>query len=201
LPVGEGRPETGLSSGEGQQAAGGEVLSVGGGSLSHWPVPQVDEEQAHSQMLVVPVPDPVPGASFQELPHWKAQQEILWVEVRKETGSGKERFKIRDLFADERRSQAILDFLSTTDMGRRVGPDRAEGDAQSEASEWELWEREEREEREEEKRLEAEDGEACLVHERSEVRSEGVIVRYRVSISLGQAKAEGRGSYNEPSAD
>jgi hypothetical protein len=35
-------------------------------------------------------------------PEWKAQQKILWAEVRKETGRGKDRFKIRDLLADTR---------------------------------------------------------------------------------------------------
>ena len=53
----------------------------------------------------------------------------------KETGKGKDRWKIRDLLADERYGQAVLDFLSTTDMGRR-GP--AEDDAVSEMSEAEL---------------------------------------------------------------
>jgi len=55
--------------------------------------------------------------------------------VWKETGKGKDRWKIRDLLADERYGQAVLDFLSTTDMGRR-GP--AEDDAVSEMSEAEL---------------------------------------------------------------
>jgi hypothetical protein len=54
--------------------------------------------------------------------------------------------------ADERCSRAVLDFLSTTDVGRRV-PAPDEEDAQSEASEWEL---RERREREEERRAEAE---------------------------------------------
>jgi hypothetical protein len=43
-----------------------------------------------------------PGRDFQ-----------LWAEVRREAGRGKDRFKIRDLFADERCGQPILDFLST----------------------------------------------------------------------------------------
>jgi len=47
----------------------------------------------------------------------------------------------------------VLDFLSTTDAGRLV-PAPAGGDAQSEASEWEL---RERQEREEERRREAEE--------------------------------------------
>ena len=73
---------------------------------------------------------------------WKAQQKILWAEVRKETGRWKSRWKIRDL-DDERCSQAVLDFLTATDVARRV---LASEDAGSEASEWELRERQEREE-------------------------------------------------------
>jgi hypothetical protein len=58
---------------------------------------------------------------------------ILRAEVRKESGREKDRFKIRDLFADTRCSQPVLDFLAATDLGRRVPPP-AEDDAQSEAS-------------------------------------------------------------------
>jgi hypothetical protein len=72
LPAREGAPETGPSPGEEQQAAGGEILPVEDRLLSHWPVPRVDEEQAHSQMLVVPVPDPDLEHLFKDCPHWKA---------------------------------------------------------------------------------------------------------------------------------
>jgi hypothetical protein len=96
-------------------------------------------------VLVVRLQDPDTGASLQVLPALKCQQKTPWAEVRRETGRGKDRFKIRDLFADERCSQAILDFLATTDVGR-LAPKPAEEDAQSEASEWELRERNEREE-------------------------------------------------------
>jgi hypothetical protein len=71
-----------------------------------------------------------------------------------ESGRGKNRFKIRDLFADERCSQAVLDFLSTTDAGRRVGLERVVEDVQSEVSDAELQEREAREQAE---RLEADE--------------------------------------------
>ena len=64
-------------------------------------------------------------------PKWKGQQKILWVEVRKETGRG----KIRDLFADVRCGQAVLDFLSTTDVGRLVPAAEKDTDAGSEVSE------------------------------------------------------------------
>jgi len=40
--------------------------------------------------------------------------------VRRETGRGDGRPEIRDLFADERCSQAILDLLAATDVGRLV---------------------------------------------------------------------------------
>ena len=71
---------------------------------------------------------------------WRDQQRTLRAEVRKETGRWKSRWKVRDLLADERCSRAVLDFLCTTDVGRRV-PAPAEEDAQSEAPEWELRER------------------------------------------------------------
>jgi len=82
---------------------------------------------------------------FKNCGRWKEQQKVLWKEVWKETGRGKRRFAVRDLLADERCSRAVLDFLSTTEVGRLV-PAAAEEDAQSEASEWELRERREREE-------------------------------------------------------
>ena len=55
------------------------------------------------------------------------------------------RWKIRDLFADERCSQAVPDFLSATDVGRLV-PAVEESGAGSDVSEWELQECQEREE-------------------------------------------------------
>jgi len=76
-------------------------------------------------------------------------QKILWAEVRKETG----KWKIQDLLADRRCSQAVLDFLTSTDVGRIVPAVEEEADAGSEVSEWEL---RERQEREEERRVEAE---------------------------------------------
>jgi len=66
-------------------------------------------------------------------------------------GYGEHWFTIRNLFADKRCRQAVLDFLSTTDVERLVS---AGVDAGSDASEWE---RGERREREEEGRAEAEE--------------------------------------------
>jgi hypothetical protein len=45
---------------------------------------------------------PDAGAAAQEQPALKAQQKVLRAEVRRETGRGRDRFKIRDLFADKR---------------------------------------------------------------------------------------------------
>jgi len=69
----------------------------------------------------------------------------------------RDRTKIAELLADEQCSQAILDFLPTTDVGRTEGPPVAneEEDVASEASEWDSKEREKRLAalREEEERL------------------------------------------------
>jgi len=82
------------------------------------------------------------GTTFSRFPEWKAQQKILWAKARKGSVRGKSQFTIRDLLTDVRCSQAVLDFLSTTDVGRLVP---TEEDARSEASEWELRELRERE--------------------------------------------------------
>jgi hypothetical protein len=58
---------------------------------------------------------------FKNCRRWRKQQKTLWGEVRRDTGRGKNRFKIRDLFADERCTRAILSFLRATKVGRRVG--------------------------------------------------------------------------------
>jgi hypothetical protein len=70
---------------------------------------------------------------FKRCPRLRPQQKILWAETRKETGRGEDRFKIRDLFADERSSKSILYFLSTPCVGRRI-PEPAGEEAQSESS-------------------------------------------------------------------
>ena len=69
----------------------------------------------------------------------------MWKEVYKETGRGRWRWKAHELFAEKECSQAVLDFLSSTDVGKTV-PAAAADDAGSEASEWELRERREWEE-------------------------------------------------------
>jgi len=88
---------------------------------------------------------------FKVCPEWKAQQKIPWAEVLKGTKRWKSRWTVRDLLADRRCGRAVLDFLSSTDVGILVPPLEEKGDAGSEVSEWELRERRERqEEREEE---------------------------------------------------
>jgi len=77
---------------------------------------------------------------FKDCPQWESQQKALWAVVRAETGRGKDRFKISELFADDR---SILDFLATTEVGRTAGPQVADEEPGSEASEWEKREREE----------------------------------------------------------
>jgi hypothetical protein len=139
LPSGKDMPETRLSSGENQQAAGSRVLPIQDRSVS-----RVDKEQTVGQVLVISAQLPDKRAAFKNCPQWKRKQKILWVAVKKQTGRGKGRFKTRDLFADSRCSQAILEFLSNTDVGRRAGSGRAEEDAESDASRGEIWERGER---------------------------------------------------------
>jgi len=75
------------------------------------------------------------------------------MEVQRNTEGGKDLRRIQDLSTDERCSQAVLDFLATMDVGRRV-PNPAEEDAQSDR------ELREQKERGEEMRLEAEEARA-----------------------------------------
>ena len=92
---------------------------------------------------------------FKNCPQWKSQQKTLWATVLEETRKlpgplwGRDRTSIAELLADERCSQAVLDFLATTDVGRMSDPP-----VTSEASEWEAREQAERAwERREEERL------------------------------------------------
>jgi len=85
---------------------------------------------------------------FKRCPEWKMQQKMLWAEVQKETGRRNSRWTVRDLLADGRFGQAVLDFLSSTDVGRLVPP-LGESDAASEVSEAGLQEWEDGQEAEE----------------------------------------------------
>jgi len=59
---------------------------------------------------------------FKVCPEWKMQQKIPWAEVQKETGRWKSRWTVRELLVDGRCGQAVLEFLSSTDVGRLVPP-------------------------------------------------------------------------------
>jgi len=67
---------------------------------------------------------------FKVCREWRIQQKVLWAGMQKKTGRWKSRWKIRDLLADGRCGQAVLDFLSSTDVGRLVPP-LEETDAES----------------------------------------------------------------------
>ena len=82
--------------------------------------------------MVVPYKIQTREHMFKNCPQWKSQQKTLWAAVLEETKKlpgptrGRGRTKIAELFADERCSQAILDFLATTGVGRKAGPPVAE---------------------------------------------------------------------------
>jgi len=69
---------------------------------------------------------------FKHCSTWQSQQNAMWALVATETKCRKRRWKMVELFADERCSESILEFLRTTDVGRMVPPPRA--DSESEAS-------------------------------------------------------------------
>ena len=56
--------EPGLGSRKRQQAARCKVLPVENRPLPRWPIPRIDEEAVHCQMLVVPSQDPDRGAGY-----------------------------------------------------------------------------------------------------------------------------------------
>ena len=72
-------------------------------------------------------------------PRWKEEQKVLWQKVEEEKERGRERWKAHELFAGGGQCfQAILDFLSSTDIGKKVPPVVKDGDVGSEVSEGEL---------------------------------------------------------------
>jgi len=86
--------------------------------------------------MLVLVPDPDPGAHLQGVSRVEGPAEDPVGGGAGRTGRWKDRWKIRDLLADERCSRAVLDFLSSTDVGRRVPAE--EENTVSEVSEAEL---------------------------------------------------------------
>jgi hypothetical protein len=101
------------------EEAGQPVSPVKNRALSHGAIPSLDKNRPTAKCWWCQHRTQTREHLFKCCPYWKRQQKILWAEVRKQTGRSKYRFKIRDLFADERCSPAILDFLPATDVGRR----------------------------------------------------------------------------------
>ena len=86
-------------------------------------------------MLVVPVPESDSGAPLQGVSGVEGPAKDPVGRGTERDREGKDRWKIRDLLADERCGRAVLDFLYSMDMGRR-GPVE-EDDAVSAVSELE----------------------------------------------------------------
>jgi len=74
---------------------------------------------------------------FKHCTRWRAQQKAMWAKVEKDTKRGKRRWKMAELFADERCSEAILEFLRTTDVGRKVPVEKAETESTESGAEQE----------------------------------------------------------------
>jgi len=72
---------------------------------------------------------------FKHCSTWRSQQNAMWALVAKETKRRKRRWKMAELFADERCSGPILEFLRTTDVGRMVPPLRADTESEESAAE------------------------------------------------------------------
>ena len=53
---------------------------------------------------------------------------MLWKAVRKQNKRGRDRFRMADLFADERCSKAVLRFLETTGVSKTVPKERPTGE-------------------------------------------------------------------------
>jgi hypothetical protein len=139
------RPDGTVAGGWWLQGARLQVVPAEDRSLPHRPVPEVDGEPAHHQVLVVPVQDPGAGGCLQELPPFEGPAEDPVVEGAE--GEWKRKGSVHDP-GPPRRCEVqpgSSGLLSTTDMGRRV-PAPAEEDEQNEVSEWGLRERQEREE-------------------------------------------------------
>jgi len=62
---------------------------------------------------------------FRSKQTWRPQQNAMWALVEKETKRGKRKWSMAELFADERCSGAILEFIRTTDVGRKIPVARA----------------------------------------------------------------------------
>jgi hypothetical protein len=107
------------------EEAGGLVLPADDRALSYWSIRlKWTKNRTTAKCGWCPCKLQTREHLFKNCPRWKPQQKTLRAEVRKETGRGKNRFTIQDLFADERCTRAILNFLRTTDGGAETTPER-----------------------------------------------------------------------------
>jgi len=74
---------------------------------------------------------------FKHCTRWRAQQKAMWAKVEKDTQRGKRKWKMAELFADERCNEAILEFLQTTGVGRNVPVEMAETESTESGAEQE----------------------------------------------------------------
>lgn len=101
------------------------------------------QEPRRRPVQIVPLQVPDPRESLEVLPRTEEPAKDSVGRGSEGDRKDKDRFKIRDVFADEQCSQAILGFLASIDVGRRISK-VAGKDAASEVSVWNLREREER---------------------------------------------------------
>jgi len=59
---------------------------------------------------------------FKHCCKWKDQQAVMLARVKEVTKRGKQEWRAGDLLADEECSQAVLDFLQSTHVGRTAPP-------------------------------------------------------------------------------
>jgi len=70
---------------------------------------------------------------FKHCYKWKDQQAVMWARVKEATKRGKQKWRVGDLLADERRSLAVLDLLRSTHVGRTAPPVEGNWDSEEEA--------------------------------------------------------------------
>jgi hypothetical protein len=59
-------------------------------------------------------------ASLQGVYRKAKQEKLLWNQIRSKAKYGPDRFRFPGLFPDRRRSEPLLEFLDTTDTGRKI---------------------------------------------------------------------------------
>ena len=65
---------------------------------------------------------------FKHCTRWRAQQKAMWAKVEKDTKRAKHKWMMAELFADERCSEAVLEFLRTADVGRKAPVEGRDGE-------------------------------------------------------------------------